>query len=132
VHFRKNALYLGGEAGFPIILIKAILLSGDFLPRLTAEDSRLWRGSSCFVLNGSAASGPQFGFEPQIIFFVLQNDQYLKKLRGPSPRVNYTDRETAACRAKLVQTFADRGFRVASATDPHGRILGFLDRRINI
>jgi hypothetical protein len=30
--------------------------------------------------------------------------------------------------AKLVPTFADRGYRVVSATDPHGRILGCLDR----
>jgi hypothetical protein len=30
--------------------------------------------------------------------------------------------------AKLVPTFADRGYCVVSATDPHGRILGFLDR----
>jgi hypothetical protein len=30
--------------------------------------------------------------------------------------------------AKLVSTFADREFRVVRATDPHGRILGFLDR----
>jgi hypothetical protein len=30
--------------------------------------------------------------------------------------------------AKLVPTFTDRGCRVVSATDPHGRILGFLDR----
>jgi hypothetical protein len=30
--------------------------------------------------------------------------------------------------AKLVPTFADRGCRVVSATDPYGRILGFLDR----
>jgi hypothetical protein len=30
--------------------------------------------------------------------------------------------------AKLVSTFADRGCRVVSATDPHGRVLGFLDR----
>jgi hypothetical protein len=29
---------------------------------------------------------------------------------------------------KLVPTFADRGCRVVSATDLHGRILGFLDR----
>jgi hypothetical protein len=28
---------------------------------------------------------------------------------------------------KLVPTFADRGCSVVSATDPHGRILGFLD-----
>jgi hypothetical protein len=30
--------------------------------------------------------------------------------------------------AKLVPTFADIGCRVVSATDPHGRILGFLGR----
>jgi hypothetical protein len=30
--------------------------------------------------------------------------------------------------AKLVPTFAVRGCRVVSATDPHGHILGFLDR----
>jgi hypothetical protein len=30
--------------------------------------------------------------------------------------------------AKLVPTFVNRGCRVVSATDPHGRTLGFLDR----
>jgi hypothetical protein len=30
--------------------------------------------------------------------------------------------------AILVSTLADRGCRVVSATDPHGRILGFLDQ----
>jgi hypothetical protein len=30
--------------------------------------------------------------------------------------------------AKLVPTFADRGFHVVSVTDPYGRNLGFLDR----
>jgi hypothetical protein len=38
------------------------------------------------------------------------------KLCGFSPQANYTDRA-----AKLVPTFADRGCRVVSATDPHGR-----------
>jgi exonuclease III len=33
--------------------------------------------------------------------------------------------------AKLVLTFADRGCCVVSAMDPHGRILGFLDRERN-
>jgi hypothetical protein len=32
---------------------------------------------------------------------------------------------------KLVPTFADRGCRVISATDPYGRILDFLDRSRN-
>jgi CBS-domain-containing membrane protein len=30
--------------------------------------------------------------------------------------------------AKLVPTFADRGFHVVSVTDPYSRILGFLDQ----
>jgi hypothetical protein len=30
--------------------------------------------------------------------------------------------------AKLVPTLADRGFHVVSVTDPHGRILRFIDR----
>jgi hypothetical protein len=30
---------------------------------------------------------------------------------------------------ELRANFADRGCRVGSATDPHGRILGFLDRQ---
>jgi hypothetical protein len=30
--------------------------------------------------------------------------------------------------AKLVPAFVDKGYHVVSVTDPHGRILGFLDR----
>jgi hypothetical protein len=50
------------------------------------------------------------------------------KLHGLSPRANYTDRETAACRRIDCRLFADRGCHVVSVTDPYGRILGFLDR----
>jgi hypothetical protein len=50
------------------------------------------------------------------------------KLRGLSPQANYTDRATAAYRRSWCQLFADRVCRVVSATDTHGRILGFLDR----
>jgi hypothetical protein len=32
----------------------------------------------------------------------------------------------------LVPTFADRGCRVVSATDPYGRILDFLDRLFDL
>jgi hypothetical protein len=41
-----------------------------------------------------------------------------ENLHGLSPQANYTDRETAA----------DRGCHVVSVTDPHGRILCFLDK----
>jgi hypothetical protein len=49
-------------------------------------------------------------------------------LHGLSPRANYTDRATAACRRSDCQLFADRGYHVVSVTDPFGRILGFLNR----
>jgi hypothetical protein len=51
----------------------------------------------------------------------LRLNNKANKLRGLSPRPNYTHR------AKLVPTFADRGFSVVSATDLR-RILGFLGR----
>jgi hypothetical protein len=51
------------------------------------------------------------------------------KLRGLSQRSKYSDLVTAPPRpAKLVKTFADRGCREVGATDPYGRILGFLNR----
>jgi hypothetical protein len=51
---------------------------------------------------------------------------YIYKLRGFSPRatVPMSDRRLSA---KLVPTFVDRGCSVVSATDPYGRIFGFLD-----
>jgi hypothetical protein len=51
-----------------------------------------------------------------------------KILHGLSPRENYTERATAACRRSDCQLFADRGCHVVRVTDPYGRILGFLDR----
>jgi hypothetical protein len=50
------------------------------------------------------------------------------ELYGLSPRPNYTDRATAACRRSDCQLFADIGCHVVSVTDPYGRIFGFLDR----
>jgi hypothetical protein len=41
-----------------------------------------------------------------------------KKLRGLSPRANYTDRAIAACRRSDFQLFVDRGCHVVSVTDP--------------
>jgi hypothetical protein len=46
-------------------------------------------------------------FGTQTLLFLLT--KIFKKIRGLSPRANYTDRETAACRRKLVPTFVDRG-----------------------
>jgi hypothetical protein len=48
-----------------------------------------------------------------------------KKLRGLNPLANYSDRRLSA---KLLPTFADRGWHVVSVTDPFSRILDFIDR----
>jgi hypothetical protein len=45
-----------------------------------------------------------------------------KKLHGLSPRANYTDRATAACRRSDCQLLRDKGCHVVSVTDPSGRI----------
>jgi hypothetical protein len=45
---------------------------------------------------------------------------YLFITRDFSPQANYTDRATRLS-VKLGPTSADRGYRVVSATDPHGR-----------
>jgi hypothetical protein len=48
-------------------------------------------------------------------------DKKKKELRDFSPQANYTDGATAACWRILLPTLADRGCRVVSATNPHGR-----------
>jgi hypothetical protein len=50
------------------------------------------------------------------------------KLHGLSPRENYTDRATAACRRGDCQLLRKEGCHVISMTGPYSRILGFLDR----
>jgi hypothetical protein len=52
----------------------------------------------------------------------------IKELHGLSPRANYTDRATAACRRSDCKLFTDRGCHVVSVINPYGRILGFLNR----
>jgi hypothetical protein len=56
----------------------------------------------------------------------LSHQKKTNKLHGLSPRANYTDRATAACRRSDCQ-LADKGCHVVSVTDPYGRNLGFLD-----
>jgi hypothetical protein len=51
----------------------------------------------------------------------------IKKLHSLSPRANCTDRATAACRRSDCQLLQIEG-ATWSATEPYGRILGFLDR----
>jgi hypothetical protein len=61
------------------------------------------------------------------VYSAIKRNEYPKKLRGLSPRANYTNRTTNRhLSAKLVPTtFADMECFVVSTTDPHGSILGF-------
>jgi hypothetical protein len=56
------------------------------------------------------------------------------KPRGFSPQANYTDRPSdRRMSAKLVPTFAGRGCRVVSTTNPHGReVLDKLKKIIHL
>jgi hypothetical protein len=84
----------------------ACLHSNKSVPNLKA------RGSSCCLIN--TYSSEQICAPKK------------KKLHGLSPRANYTDRATAACRRS--DCFAHKGCHVVSVTDPYGRIHDFLDR----
>jgi hypothetical protein len=55
-------------------------------------------------------------------------NKYIKKTTWFSPRANYADRVSAACRRSDCQLFAERGCHVVSVTYLYGRILGFIDR----
>jgi hypothetical protein len=59
----------------------------------------------------------------------VQNVNTKKKLHGLSPRANYTDRATVACRRSDCQFFADRGCHVVSVTDPNGRYFSIKKKR---
>jgi hypothetical protein len=56
---------------------------------------------------------------------MTKQNEIEKNLRGLSPLYRPSDRRMSA---KLMPTFTDRGCRVVNGTDPHARILGFLDR----
>jgi hypothetical protein len=68
----------------------------------------------------------QFRFYKDGGFTVTQKQT--KQIPWPSPASELYRPSDRRLSAKLVPTFADRGCRVVSATDPQGRILDFLDR----
>jgi hypothetical protein len=87
---------------------------------LTVSEFRILK-----FLKFSVVSSCMFLFTTLIAIFY---NQCKKKLHGLSPRANYTDRATAACRRSNCQLFADRGCHVVSVTDPYSRIIDFIDR----
>jgi hypothetical protein len=53
-----------------------------------------------------------------VVILIYQTKLNQTKLHGLSPRENYTDRATAACRRSDCQLFADRGCHVVSVMNP--------------
>jgi hypothetical protein len=81
---------------------------------------------------GSHAVGPLFIYWSRHVLLGTSRTARLKYAGVPLFMYSSTRERTiptAACRRSLVPTFADKGYRVVSATDSHGRILGFLNWR---
>jgi hypothetical protein len=60
----------------------------------------------------------QFLPQRNAIELVLMYIRCIKNLRGLSPRANYIDRATAACRRSQCLLFTDIGCHVVSVADP--------------
>jgi hypothetical protein len=80
------------------------------------------------VVSVTNPCGRNLGFLDRKNYYIGILKQKKTKLRGLSPRANFTDRAAASCRPSWCQLFVDKGCHVVSVTDPYGRILGFLDR----
>jgi hypothetical protein len=97
------------------------------------RDSRLCVPESWSVLDGIdriSSTCPESNSDNLARSQSLQQQTYQTKKKTSVALVSKrtirpSDRRLSA---KLMPTFADRGCRVVRATDPHGRILGFLDR----
>jgi CBS-domain-containing membrane protein len=61
----------------------------------------------------------------------ITNKQTNERTRWPASASELYRPSDRRLVAKLVPTFADRACHVVSVTDPHGRILGFLDGSIS-
>jgi hypothetical protein len=62
----------------------------------------------------------------------LHRGLLIKKTPWPESASELYRQSDRRLSAKLVPNFADSGIHVVSVTEPYGRILGFLDRFINI
>jgi hypothetical protein len=109
-------------------------LTGKCFSQAKQEGIYPWRREYICIQSRSSWFSPHTASSYQeVALYYMPNDDddnnsNNKKLHGLSPRVNYTDRATAACRLSDCQHSADRGCHVVSVTNPYGRILGFLDR----
>jgi hypothetical protein len=105
-------------------------LSSDWIPTLKRDKTiitfslhwcRFCSWSLCLTCNIPFSSS----FLPSQEIISEVSAQNTNKFRGLSLLYRPKDRRLLA---KLVSTFADIKCCMVSATDPHGRILGFLDR----
>jgi hypothetical protein len=86
---------------------------------------RSW--SSAVVFNHICSRTPRCNFSSTLYpqKMVVYNSSY--KTPWPEPASQLYQPSDCRLSAKLVPTFADRGYHVVSVTDPYGHILGFLD-----
>jgi hypothetical protein len=89
---------------------------------------------------GTQISLPRMGYEPTYLLFEKERETihtldravtvigYRTKPRGLSPRANYADRATAACRLSYCQILRIEGATWSTRRIPYCRNIGFLDR----
>jgi hypothetical protein len=80
----------------------------------------------CCTLTGKGVR-VRHGREFILVLSRIKKPKKKTKLHGLSPRPNYTDRATAACRRSDYQLLRIEG-RGGSVTDPYGHIVEFPDR----
>jgi hypothetical protein len=97
-------------------------------------DSSAKRGNyfcdSWFVPKCKSLCGKDDSYTSNIGNTPITKKGIITKLTNPWPESASELYQPSDCRlsAKLVPTLADGGSHVVGLTDPHGRILGFLDR----
>jgi hypothetical protein len=129
---RKAALTLTGFQGYCIDTKTVYVVYKCYLDIAVTKDAQSpqWSGrrDSGYVLMLKLRSNKRSAYTARLTpplaeegASFLKHVHKKKTLRDLSPQANYTDRASAACRRSLAPTFEDRGCRVVTATNPHGR-----------
>jgi hypothetical protein len=110
----------------PVLLSQGNLTSTQWLWGHTILHMVCYENNFSCSARASTLFGQTISFLTESMYITTSYKK--KKLRGLSPRANYTYRTNAACWRSKCQLLRIDGCRVVSTTDPYGRILSFLDR----
>jgi hypothetical protein len=151
LHNRRHSVYSripGGSLWIDIFSLTLDLLTREQPPALRARTQRTQNWFACFLsavfsynvgiksplLGGSALKGSTRSYVSHRL--APDSESSLSNFHGSKPEAPWPESASSLYRpshrrlsVKLMWIFSDRGSRVVSATEPRGRILGFIDRR---